>query len=172
MACLDCPMTNIQHKMSSQEACRIIHHVLWQHPSPAPSRNRQASTRTIKQISSIHPITPVPLIYRQTYSCQTRAMSIWLCSTAPNSKIEPLLLALTTTPGQACAASNAICSLFSPRQQPGEAKDEAQEHDSPKSNETEFRADPKRYTHDHARRANNHFLLEWKSHACSAHFPS
>ncbi len=137
--------------------------------SPVSSRNRQASAKTLKHLSRIHPIQHLPFIYRQAYPCQMRVRSIWLYSTAMVSKTEPLLLALIT--GQACAASQAACSLFSPPQQPREAKDEAQEHDSPKSNETDFRADPKRHHHEHAHHANSNFLVEWKRHGCSARFP-
>ena len=42
----------------------------------------------------------------------------------------------------------------------GEAIDEAQEQDSPKSNEAGFRADPKRPHYEHAHGANSNFLFE------------
>ena len=138
--------------------------------SPVSSRNRQDSTKTLKHTNRINAIQHLPFIYRQAYPCHMRARSIWLCSTAMDSQTEPLLLVVIT--GQACAASQAACSLFSPPQQPREAKDEAQEHDSPKSNETDFRADPKCHHHEHAHHASSNLLVEWKSHGCSAHFPS
>jgi hypothetical protein len=78
--------------------------------SPVSSRNRQASARTLKHISRIHPIQHLPFIYRQAYPCQMRARSIWLCSTAMDSKTEPLLLALITW--QACSPHKRLVLFF------------------------------------------------------------
>jgi hypothetical protein len=78
--------------------------------SPVSSRNRQASTKTLKHISRIHPIQQIPFFYRQAYPCHMRARSIWLCSTAMDSKTEPLLLALIT--GQACSPHKRLVLFF------------------------------------------------------------